>query len=106
VLDDVRGDECREHEETNRRAGSVPDLVRPRLAAQEADDVTLVEVALALGGCEAWCCRAGGGATLRSRDACDTARACCQVLPRTTLRRSAHRQSACRPWQPCSATPR
>src|SRR5262245_9736595 len=52
VLDDVRGDERRKHEDANRRVGSVPDLVRPRLAAQEADDVTLVESALALGGTE------------------------------------------------------
>src|SRR5262245_14828452 len=29
VLDDVRGDECRKHEDANRRLGSIPDLMRP-----------------------------------------------------------------------------
>src|SRR5262245_5143098 len=36
-LDDVRGDECREHDDANRRVAFVPDLVRSRLAAREAD---------------------------------------------------------------------
>src|SRR4026208_90395 len=49
VLDDLAADHRGEHEDANGRVGPVADLVRTVFAAPKADDVTLLQDALALG---------------------------------------------------------
>src|ERR671935_2199928 len=48
ILDDVRCDKGREHEDTDRRVRVVADLVRAFLAAREGDDVALAQLPLTL----------------------------------------------------------
>src|SRR5262249_30733838 len=48
VLDDVRRDQRREHEDADGRVGVVADLVRALLTAREGDDVALAQLLVAL----------------------------------------------------------
>src|SRR5262245_29907223 len=48
VLDDIRRDQRREHEDADGRARVVADLVRTLLTARERDDVALAQLLLAL----------------------------------------------------------
>src|SRR4029079_5894153 len=48
VLDDVRRDQCGEHEDADGRVRIVADLVRALLAARERDDVALAQLLLPL----------------------------------------------------------